>query len=394
MIFLQCLVMGATIPIMSLYLKDYLGFSGSQAGIVLSMSAVAAFISPVVGAFVADRIIRAEFLLSLCHFCGCGVMMALSKQTSFGAVVGLYLAYVMVVGPTVALTNSITFHHFSEKKHNFGGIRVWGTIGWIAVAWGFGYLWLYPGGASSFTSRLPDALKLSAILSAVLGFYALTLPRYKFRPESSTGIIPLAALRVLWRPEILFISLIGFLVAFVDKYYYFGVAPFLRQGGFSEANIMPIMSLGQMSEVLAMSFLGVLLSRFGFKRIFILGLLSELWRFTALAMGSSTLLIMSGIFCHGFAYAFFFTSLYIYLDSHCNKNVRTGVHQLFAVITGGFGSFFGNLIAGRTADFFTASENVVNYKAFWVVPAVMSLICLAGVAVLFRDKEKPPAVEE
>ena len=57
--FLQYVVNAAVFPILSLYLSTYLHFSGSQAGLVMSMTALAAFVSPLVGAFIADRFARA-----------------------------------------------------------------------------------------------------------------------------------------------------------------------------------------------------------------------------------------------------------------------------------------------------------------------------------------------
>ena len=124
MMFLQYVVMGSIWPIISLYLKQVLGFSGAQSGQILAMSAVAAFVAPAVGACVADRWISAERLLSICHFSGAVCMGLISMQTKFEAVLGLYLAYTVSMGPTVPLTNAITFHHAPGGQGKFGNTRV------------------------------------------------------------------------------------------------------------------------------------------------------------------------------------------------------------------------------------------------------------------------------
>ena len=77
LMFLHYFVLGCTIPIMSLYLKQYLGFSGTQAGIIMAMSAGAGFIGPFMGGFVADRIISAERLFSLSHLIGGSLILSL-----------------------------------------------------------------------------------------------------------------------------------------------------------------------------------------------------------------------------------------------------------------------------------------------------------------------------
>ncbi|GIS26898.1 MAG: hypothetical protein CM15mP127_12710 [Gammaproteobacteria bacterium] len=35
----------------------------------------------------------------------------------------------------LVLTNSICFRHLGNADEEFGKIRVWGAIGWIAIGW-------------------------------------------------------------------------------------------------------------------------------------------------------------------------------------------------------------------------------------------------------------------
>jgi len=412
MMFLQFFVLGATVPIFSLYLTGYLNFSGLQAGTILSMSAVAAFISPLAGAFIADRLIDTSRLYGFCHVAAGILMGALSFQQQFHLFLILYLLYMLVFGPTNALSNAIAFHHLPDSERSFGGVRMWGTVGWIAVAWSFGFLWLRSGDASA--TRLPDALILSAFSSVALGLYAFTLPRspahasrrrqdphhltdengfdagtrHVVLKRSITRIFPVESFRVMMHRNVLFLSFISFLVSFVNRFYYFGTGPFLRQIGFEESSIMPAMSLGQVPEVFAMVLLGFFIKRMGIKRVIAMGILMELLRFLSFAVGEPTMIVFAGISFHGIAFAFFFTSASIYLDSHCSRTSRSGTHQLFTIITSGFGSLCGSLAAGKTLDWFVlASTGGVNFRGFWMVPAGISLFAMIIVLLLFDDKK-------
>jgi nucleoside transporter len=387
MMFLQYFILGATVPIFSLYLTRYLQFSGFQTGAILSMSAVAAFVSPLAGAFVADRLINATRLYGLCHLIAGFLMAVLSYRSRFGAFLFIYLTYMLVFGPTLALSNAITFHHLPDSERSFGGIRMWGTIGWIAVAWLFGFFWLRSDG-DVMTGRLPDALKLSAISSILLGLYAFTLPVRQVQSVKTRRIIPIESIRVMVHRDIVLLSVISFFVSFVNRFYYFGTGPFLRHIGFDESTIMPAMSLGQVPEVFAMGLLGLFHKRFGLKRVITFGILMELGRFSSFAIGTPTILVLAGISFHGIAFAFYHTSAFIYLDSHCDKNSRSGVHQLFAIITSGFGSFFGSLTAGKTLDMSTkANSGGINFWSYWAVPAGLSLFTLIIVMLFFKDRE-------
>ncbi len=385
MMFFQYFVHGATIPILTLYLTRYLHFSGIQTGTILSMSAVAAFVSPFAGAFMADRRIRAPHLYGLCHILGGTLMGVLSFQHRFEPFLLLYLVYMIIFGPTNALSNAITFHHLRDSEKGFGGIRVWGTIGWIAVAWLFSYLWLQSSN-DILSSRLPDALKLSAISSFLLGIYAFTLPVFKIRKDIKFRFFPVEAFRVMIKREVAILAAICFLVSFIDRYYYFGTAPFLRQIGFREADIMPAMSLGQVPEVFAMIFLGFFIGKLGSKRVLAVGVLMELARFSAFVIGTPTLLVLTGLSFHGIAYAFFFTTAFIYLDQHCDRISRSGVHQLFAIINSGIGNFLGSLMAGKTLDRFTIPETGwIDYRWFWMVPTLLSILTFTIIILFFKQ---------
>jgi nucleoside transporter len=387
--FIQYVVMGATWPIMSLYLRDHLHFSGAQTGIVLAMSAVAAFFGPVVGACVADRLISAERLLSICHLGAAALMTLIGWQREFLPMVLLYLAYNLAMGPTIPLTNTIVFHNHPGGNRGFGNIRVWGTIGWIVVAWGFGTLWLRGSSSDTVTSRLPDALKLSALASLGLALYGWTLPNPHQRREGPIRIIPLDSLRILLRPQILLIGAVSFLIGIVDRYYYFGMGPFLSHTGFRDADIMPVMSLGQVTEVAAMFGLAVLLKRLGFKRVLLLGILAEVCRFTVFAIGHPRALLIAAIPCHGLAYTLYFTAVYIYIDDHTDRGSRAGLHQLFSIINAGIGSLTANLLGGFCLDHLVSNSATHSYRRFWLVPAAISCAAWACMALLFREAKRP-----
>ena len=322
-------------------------------------------------------------------------MTLLVFQQQFAYVAVTYLAFTLARGPTVALTNAITFHHHRDDSHRFGNIRVWGTIGWIVVALAFGYVWLHNCGRGAVSGRLPDALKLSAISSGVLALYALTLPRAcALQRDKPVCIIPRESLRVFAQPKILLVAFLSLFVAVVDHYYYFGMAPFMRHIGFSDAAIMPMMSIGQGAEVVTMALLGWILARIGYKAALALGIAAEIWRFVALALGGPRTLLISGICGHGMAYALFFTTLYIYIDSYCDKQSRTGLHQLFSIITWGGGSLCGYLMAGQTLDLFVTAADAPDYRSYWLVPMFISILALILVGLAFRDTKRPVRSEE
>ena len=81
-----------------------------------------------------------EKLLAVLHVIGGVAMFAMALQTSFWPFLLLMLVYQLAFMPTLSLTNAIAFHHVKDARDDFGKIRLWGTIGWIAASWPFVFI--------------------------------------------------------------------------------------------------------------------------------------------------------------------------------------------------------------------------------------------------------------
>ena len=387
--FLQFFITGAFVPVLSLYLINYLHFSGRQAGLIFSLTSAGAIVAPLFTAYIADRFIRSERLLGLCHCMGGVFMFAFAAQTAFVPAALLYLAYTLINTPTFALTNAIIFHHLPGTRQGFGSIRVWGTIGWIAVAWLFSFLWLRHGGMDVANTRLPDALKLAGAASMVLGMFAFLLPAPARHAGNAAGIFPLHSLRVFKNLRVTLFCLFMFFMTMVDRFYYFGTSPFLHFIGFSDANIMPLMSLGQVPEVFGMFMLGLLLRRYGSKKVMLLGIGFDLFRYAVCAAGGPAPLVILGLSVHGCAYTFIYTTAAIHFDGFCDSASRTGAHQLFSMLTTGLGNCTGSLLVGASLDWCTSPGGAVAYLPFWLVPTFGAAALFVAMVILISATPRP-----
>ncbi len=397
MMFLQFFLGGTTLPIFSLYLRDFLYFSGTQAGLIIGMSAASSFISPVLASIVADRVLRADRLYGLCHAVGGLLMLVLSFQHRFLSVLLVYLVYILVYGPTNALANVIALHHSPDTRRRFGGIRLWGTVGWVTVAWLFGFFWLRGGGGTHVPQRLPDALKLSSIVSFVIAAYSFFLPRspapvvrrrMSGEPREAAGgrLFPKEALKVIGDPQVALFLVVSFFVFAMDTYYYFGGALFLTHLRVPAGSIMPLMSIGQLVEIAVMAILGLLLARVSFKAVLVGGIAMELIRFLLLFIGSPIALVVVALASHGLCFGLFFGAAPIFLDSRSNVETRSGVQQFFTIATMGLGALVGNLSAGKAFDVAVAgSPGLSGYRTYWLIPSVVAFAVGIVMLLFFRD---------
>src|SRR5262249_59745335 len=119
LMFLQYFVWGAWYVTMGTWLGERLHFSGEQIGLAAGTTAVAAMISPFFVGMIADRFLATEKILAALHLVGGMVLLYASTQTRFGPFYGVLLVYTLCYMPTLALSNSISFHQMTDPGREF-----------------------------------------------------------------------------------------------------------------------------------------------------------------------------------------------------------------------------------------------------------------------------------
>ena len=174
MMFLQYFTWGAWFVTLGTYLGA-LGFSGERIGLCYGTSALGAMIAPFFVGMIADRFFATQRILAVLHLVGAGLLYLVSTVVEFGAFYPILLLYFVCYMPTLALTNSLSFSHMSSPEKQFPGVRVLGTIGWIAAGLLVGFLQL---------EDRNTALQVGAAASSLLGIYCLALPN---TPPANAG---------------------------------------------------------------------------------------------------------------------------------------------------------------------------------------------------------------
>ena len=393
MMFLEYLIWGSWLPLLALYLGGVLGFSGSEIGWIFATQAIACVFGLYFGGQIADRLLSTEKLLAVLHLIGGLAMFALAYQTTFWAFFFVMLVYQLAYMPTMSLTNAVVFHHVTDPQRDFGKIRLWGTIGWIAASWPFVFILAGKTGAE-LNAALSSIFTVAGIASIALAAFSLTLPHTPPAKQESGVSAPMQAIRLL-RDPVMFVLFVATLMdALVHQCYFQWTSPFLQQAGLAENMIMPAMSVGQIAEIGSMAALGWALARLGWKWTMTVGILAHAARFFVFAIGDPLWLMVSINVVHGMCYAFFFAAVYIFVDERCPRDARASAQGLFNLVILGVGPFAGSLLWGWLGDVFRNADGSVDFQRLFIAPAVLALAAALLMMAAFHPRTAAVAARD
>jgi MFS family permease len=147
-----------------------------------------------------------------------------------------------------------------------------------------------------------------------------------------------------------------------------------------------VSSIGQVAEILTMLILGVVLTKVGWKVTLIVGVFGHAARFGIFAFFGTPewqwLIIVIQVL-HGICYAFFFVTVYIFVDAVFPKDVRASAQGLFNLLILGVGMFVASQLFPRLAAAYTV-DGQVDYHKLFLVPSGLALLGMLLLALFFR----------
>ena len=365
-------LLGATAPFLALYF-DHLGFSAARIGELIAIPMLMRCLAPNLWAWLADRtqqrlaIVRFGAICTLLSF----VLIFLGQSFAWLALIMVLHAFFWHA--ILAQFEVITLAHLGERSERYSQLRLWGSVGFMLVVVGFGYLFDRVG-----LEYYPWAIL--AVMSGIIlsSFWVPAQPvRLNVKTDLPQAVTYESRITSIW-PIVIFLASVTLMQLSHGPYYTF-LTVHLIDLNYSRAVIGWLWALGVLAEIGLFVIMPWLLRRVRLKRIILISLVLAALRWWLLGFYADTLMVL--LFVQIFHAATFgsFHAAGIHFVQRYFAAHKQGQGQGLYVSFSGVGGALGALYAGYTWQAFGASLTFALASVIAVLAALLVVLGLRSI---------------
>jgi PPP family 3-phenylpropionic acid transporter len=361
--FLYFAYVGLVSPYASLFFLDR-GFSVIEIAILMSMLQITRIVGPFSWGWLSDYLSNR---ISIIRFCAClaaVVFLFIFFLQSYAAFFVWMFVLHTILSSLMPLGESATVHAlFKDNSFDkrYGRLRLWGSIGFIAMVLFAGELFqrkgieLYP--------------MVGAVILACLAFVTFRLQEPKTERRK---MVKGELLVVLFNPDVRWFLLSGFFMIFAHAALYVFYSLYLADLGYNKFQIGLFWALGVTAEVVFFYFQSKVLSRLDAEVVLQIAFGVGVFRFILIAFFPVTWVLIIAQLMHAATFGAHHSAATKLLQRWFTGPLQARGQALMATVSYGLGGTLGGLVAGWLWDA-TQPRNVFVMAA---------LACgLAGMAI-------------
>ena len=132
-------VLGVLVPYWGLYLKS-LGFSPESIGLLMAIPLATKIIAPNIWGWLADSVSRSKSLLPLASALALAIFCSLFWTTAFAWLALAMIGFSFFWNATLPNMEATTLNFLGDRWDRYGVVRLWGSVGFIALVWSMGWV--------------------------------------------------------------------------------------------------------------------------------------------------------------------------------------------------------------------------------------------------------------
>ena len=329
---------GAFTPFVTLYYRD-LGFDGPRVGALAAMPALAVAVSGPLWGATADALGIHRGVLRGALAATAGLALLLAGVRSFWAILVVVGLFAVMQAPIPSLLDGYAVTIGERIGASYGGLRVWGSVGYMAAVLVTGRL------MGDRVTRLFLVANAVCLAGALVSVWALPgLGERSARPL-------FAGMGTLLRNRgFVLLLATAYLIASTAALMYGFLGIHLRDLGGSASLVGVAVALGAASELPVVAGGGRLLARFGASRLIAIAIVAYAGRFLAYGTIPVAVWVLPVQLFHGLSYGAFLVASVTLAHRLAGRELAATAQALLTAVSFGFGSITGSLVGGALLD--------------------------------------------
>lgn len=358
-------------PLLGVYLKDSLHLSGTQIGTITSIGPIVMiFIQPLWGILCDYTQKPREVLFGTLLATGI-IGFLYSTTATYAILVVISFALAFSQSAIIPISDSIALNYVQKGQDNYGGIRLYGSLG-FAIA-------VFVAGRASQSFGTVIIFYLFAVFMFAGAILTSTLPKQGTNLEVNL----LQGCKVLFKKRefLLFLCSSFFIFGPINaNNTYFGLLIMKLGGTLTAVGIIFLLSAG--SEAPFMRISSYWMSKLGVGRILILSSAVSAIRWLFYFFEPPILLIYITTIAQGLSIGLFVPAALQYVRSLSSDSMQSTAVTLYASAGSGLGTWFSTIIGGILMDYF-------GIQAIYFCYFVLTCIGIFLLILIFRSKVPP-----
>jgi PPP family 3-phenylpropionic acid transporter len=368
-----CVIAGTQLPYLPVWL-DGVGLTAREIAVVTAAPMLLRVaVTPAI-AFAADHSgDHRRFLIGLA-WAGLAALIALSQSATFWPILVLTLLFALATSTVMPLTETVALTGVKAAGLDYGRMRLWGSLSFIAASFCGGWVvdrfgppsavWLVVAGAA-LTVLAAHGLARPIGLGRLK--VATTQPRIKL--ADAVGLLRS-------RTFLIFLLAVGAVQSAHAMFYTFGTLHWAAQG-LSNGWSGVLWAVGVTVEIGLLAFSGAVVRRIGAVELIVFGAVAAVVRWLAMGFDPPLALLLPLQVLHGVTYGATHIGAIYFMAQAVPENHSGTAQALYASITGGIALGAAMLLAGQLY-----AEH--GGRVYWAMAAIAVVGLVAGIA-LIRD---------
>jgi MFS transporter, PPP family, 3-phenylpropionic acid transporter len=358
------MALGSYMPFINLY-YERLGLSGVQIGTLAALPVLITATITFVWAAIADTFRLHRVILQMAFLLAPVVAYWISQAKHFAALIPWVFAYAIVTSPISPLLDSNALEVAKEHQRSYGGLRVWGSIGWAISTWLVGLLIEARSIRWFFYSYI--------VLMSVAFLFSIFQPARKLVQRSSL----IHGLRELFQFDFLLFLISAFLLTTASGGVNSFFSLYLNRIGATGGQIGFSWALAALSELPVMLLSAVMLRRIGAEGLLVMAFLVFIVRWLLYSIIDVPAWALVVQLLHGLSFAAFLVGGVTFVSERTPPGLSATAQAIYSTITFGLASITGSMIGGYLYD-------NVGMQSFF---RIFSLLGIAGLIIFLMARK-------